>query len=79
MFKVTPVGEVSKVLESSWPWAPSGVAVAGGHLYVIERLGNFYGPSGILSVIPRTGWLFGTPRVRKVSSDGTVTTLVRVR
>lgn len=76
VLKVTPEGKVSTVLESGWPWAPAGVAVVGEELYVVENLGNFYGPSSVLSAVSRTG--FRARRLRRVAADGTVTTLVSV-
>lgn len=76
VLKVTPEGKISTVLESGWPWVPAGVAVVGEELYVVENLGNFYGPSSILSAASWIG--LHTRRLRKLATDGTVTTLVRV-
>ena len=76
VLKVTPEGKVSTVLESGWPWVPAGVAAVGDELYVVENLGNFYGPSSVLSAVSWIG--FRARRLRRVAADGTVTTLVRV-
>jgi hypothetical protein len=66
LLRITPAGDVSVVLRSSDGWSPTGVAVAGSDLYVLEYR---YVPGG-----PRD-WL---PRVRKVAPDGTVTVLATV-
>ena len=76
VLKVTPEEKVSAVLESGWPWVPAGVAAVGDELYVVENLGNFYGPSSVLSAVSWIG--FRARRLRRVAADGTVTTLVRV-
>lgn len=78
VLKVTPEGKVSTVLESGWPWVPAGVAVVGEELYVVENLGDFYGPSSIFSVASWRGKLFSARRLRKVRADGAVSTVVSV-
>jgi sugar lactone lactonase YvrE len=79
VFKLTPDGRISTVLISRWPWVPVGVAVyaPGSDVYVIERMGNPYGPSGLLQVSTLEDRL-GSPRVRKVTPDGTIVTLAVV-
>jgi len=77
VLQVTPEGKVSTVLESGWPWVPAGVVVAGEELYVVENLGNFYGPSSILSAVSWVG--LRARRVRKLAADGATTTLASVR
>jgi sugar lactone lactonase YvrE len=76
--KVTPDGRLIPILTSTWPWVPIGVAVSGGDIYVLERMGNPYGPTTVLEVSTLADRL-GSPRVRKVSPDGTITTLVVVK
>jgi len=78
VMKVTADGKVSTMATSRWPWVPVGVAVSGNIIYVLERMGNPYGPSTILEVSTLADRL-GSPRVRKVSPDGVITTLVVVR
>src|SRR5262249_49361544 len=61
--KITPGGKVETVLKAERPWSPTGVAVHGNDVYVLEYT-NAHGPPG--------EW---RPRVRKLGRDGTVTTL----
>jgi hypothetical protein len=63
--KVTPDGRVSTVLKAERPWSPTGVAVRGEDVYVLEYPNS---PE-------RVDWL---PRVRKLDRDGNVTTLVTI-
>lgn len=59
LLKVSPSGAVSVVLRLEAPWSPTGVAVSGELVYVLEFLhtnGN-----------DRREWI---PRVRKISADG---------
>jgi sugar lactone lactonase YvrE len=63
--KVTPDGRSSTASESEPPWAPTGVAVVGDDLYLLE-VGY-----------TRTGGSLG-PRVRKVSASGKVAILATV-
>lgn len=78
VFKLSPQGKVNAVLNSSWPWVPVGVATAASDVYVIERMGNPYGPSSTLEVSTLADRL-GSPRIRKVSRAGTVITLAVVK
>jgi sugar lactone lactonase YvrE len=78
VMKVTTDGKVSTMATSRWPWVPVGVAVSGNNIYVLERMGNPYGPSTILEVSTLADRL-GSPRVRKVSPDGSITTLIVVK
>lgn len=78
VIKVTPDGVLSAILTSNWPWVPVGVPVASEDIYVLERMGNPYCPSTILEVSTLADRL-GSPRVRKVSPDGTITALVVVK
>jgi sugar lactone lactonase YvrE len=68
VLKITPKGKVSVILKAERPWSPTGVALRVGNLFVLEYT-NANGGSD-------EGWL---PRVRKLSADGTVSTLVTVR
>ena len=66
LLKVMPDGKVTAALKSAAPWSPTAVAVAGSDLYVLEYA---QGKTDKLSV----------PRVRKISSDGSVTDLATVK
>ncbi|HET7840599.1 MAG TPA: hypothetical protein VFM21_03290 [Terriglobia bacterium] len=67
VLKITPAGQVTSILKSERPWTPTGVAVRGEDIYVLEYT-NGNGPA-------TEGW---RPRVRKRAKDGTWTTLVTV-
>lgn len=67
VLKITPAGQVTSILKSERPWSPTGVAVSGEDIYILEYT-NANGPA-------TEGWL---PRVRKLAKDKTVTTLVTV-
>jgi sugar lactone lactonase YvrE len=66
--KITPQGETSVVLRATESWSPTGVAVSGEDLYVLEYLH--------IDAERREEWL---PRVRKVSADGTATILCSIK
>ncbi len=60
--KVSKAGKIETVLKAEKPWTPTGVAVRGKDLFVLEYANHdTAGP-----------WV---PRVRKLAADGTVTTL----
>jgi hypothetical protein len=63
--KITPEGRVETVLKAEQPWAPTGVAVRGKDVFVLEYT-NIDKPKG---------WV---PRVRKVGPDGKVAILATV-
>jgi sugar lactone lactonase YvrE len=65
---IPPQGPVRTVLKAEDPWSPTGLALDGGAIYVLEYL---HTPGD-----DRREW---TPRVRRVAADGTVTTLATVR
>jgi hypothetical protein len=65
VIKITSDGAVETVLQAERPWSPTGVAIHGRDLYVLEYT-NANGPA-------TEGW---RPRVRKVGPDGVVSTLV---
>jgi len=67
VLKITPDGQVTSILKSERPWSPTGVAVSGEDIYVLEYT-NANGPA-------TEGW---RPRVRKLAKDNTVTTLVSI-
>jgi sugar lactone lactonase YvrE len=65
--KLSPDGKVETLLRSERPWSPTGVAVAGEDLYVLEYTNATAGAD--------KGW---RPRVRKLGQDGKVTTLATI-
>jgi sugar lactone lactonase YvrE len=65
--KITAEGKVETVLKAERPWSPTGIAVQGDDVYVLE----YTNANGHLS----EGWL---PRVRKLGRDGKVTTLATI-
>jgi len=67
VLKITPDGQVTSILQSERPWSPTGVAVRGEDIYVLEYT-NANGPA-------TEGW---HPRVRKLARDNTATTLVAI-
>ena len=67
VLRITSDGKVTTVLQASSPWSPTAVALYGSDLYVLEYLHT--------ANESRREWL---PRVRKVSSDGTVTLLASI-
>jgi len=64
VLKVDAKGNVRTVLRASPPWSPTAVAVAGRDIYVLEYLHT--------ASDNRAEWI---PRVRRISSDGSVSTL----
>jgi hypothetical protein len=65
--KITAAGKVETVLKAERPWAPTGIAVQGNDVYVLE----YTNANGHLS----EDWL---PRVRKLDPAGKVTTLATI-
>jgi hypothetical protein len=63
--KITPDGRTETVLKSEKPWTPTGVAVRGKDVFVLE----YSDPE------KPTGW---RPRVRKLGSDGKVAILATI-
>jgi DNA-binding beta-propeller fold protein YncE len=74
VFKLTPQGTTEVVMHSSRPWAPTGVAVSGNDLYVLERFGR---PYGVMSGL--AGMRSAKFRVSKIASDGKPTLLATIR
>jgi hypothetical protein len=60
--KCTTGGKVETVLKAEKPWSPTGVAVRGQDVFVLE----YTNPD------KESGWV---PRVRKLGSDGKVAVL----
>jgi len=67
VLKISPDKSISTVLRASGPWAPTGVAIDGADLYVLEYT-HTEGDD-------RREWL---PRVRKLASDGQVVTVATI-
>ena len=65
VFKITPDGTLSPVLEPDTFWTPSGVTLIGNVVYVLEYRRDFASPTNRLG---KSG-----PRVRKIAPDGSVT------
>jgi len=61
LLKVTPQGQVTTVTQLQSPWSPTGVAVSGSDLYVLEYLHT--------ASDNRREWL---PRIRKILPDGKI-------
>lgn len=67
VLKIAPDGSVSVVLRATDAWTPTGVAISGEDLYVLEYR--------YIASERREDWL---PRVRKVTRDGKVSTIAAV-
>jgi len=67
VLKITPQGDVSVVLRATDAWSPTGVAMSGDDLYVLEYLH--------INAERREEWL---PRVRMLAADGTATILCNI-
>ena len=59
VLKITPEGRITTLLQLQSPWSPTGVALFGSDLYVLEFLHT--------AEDDRRAWL---PRVRKITADG---------
>lgn len=78
--RITPTREVTTVYRETWPWMPTGVAVLGPDVYVLERAGDYYGRTlPPLTLIPAVADFVGSPRVLRLGADGRAVTLVSVR
>ncbi len=70
IIKITPDGIVSTILKSEKPWSPHGIDIYNGEVYVLES-----------TIGGGKWWKFWEedpgiiPRVRKISTDGTVSTI----
>lgn len=67
VLKITPRGEITTLVQSQSPWSPTGVALFGGDVYVLEYLHT--------ERDVRSDWL---PRVRKITPDGKSTIILTV-
>jgi len=67
VLRISPKGEITTPAKTESPWAPTGVALFGNNLYVLEFLHT------VRDV--RRDWL---PRVRKITSDGKSTIIMSV-
>jgi len=67
VLKITPNGQITTLLQTQSPWAPTSVALFGSDVYVLEYLHT--------NEDVRRQWL---PRVRKLASDGTETIIATV-
>ena len=78
--KISRSGVATTLVEEPWPWIPTGVAVAGGDVYLLERAGDYYGRTlPPFMLIPAVADLLGSPRVRRLAPNGAAVTLVGVR
>jgi hypothetical protein len=68
LLKITPKGAVSVVLRAEDAWSPTGVAVSGDDLYVLEYRH--------IKAERREEWI---PRIRKLSRGGTASVIATVR
>jgi DNA-binding beta-propeller fold protein YncE len=67
VLKITPAGGVTNIVQTESPWSPTGVAVNGDTVYVLEYR---HTASDV-----REEWL---PRVRKISADGKQSIIAKV-
>lgn len=65
--KITPQGRVETILKAEKPWSPTGVALRGKTLYILEYT---HTPGD-----NRREWI---PRVRRISRDGKVSVLATI-
>jgi Beta-propeller repeat len=70
LLKISPVGVISNILEEASPWTPTGVTVFHGEVYILE-----WHDVTAENLEVRRAYI---PRVRKVGSDGKVTTIATV-
>lgn len=67
VLKITPGGSITTLVQLESPWSPTGVALFGDVLYVLEFLHT--------PIDDRLAWL---PRIRKITSDGKSTIILTV-
>jgi sugar lactone lactonase YvrE len=70
LIKISPKGVVTTILQEASPWTVTGVTIFHGELYVLE-----WHDVTAENLEVRTAYI---PRVRKIGSDGKVTTIVTV-
>ncbi len=68
VLKITTDGRITTILNTTSPWSPTGVAVSGNDIYVLEYL-HTVGDT-------RREWL---PRVRKLLPDGSIATIAEIK
>lgn len=68
VLRVTPQGEVSTLLRAVPPWSPTGVALRGDDVYVLEHANS--------ASSDRRDWL---PRVRRLAGDGKISLLAEIQ
>jgi DNA-binding beta-propeller fold protein YncE len=59
VLKITPDGRVTKLVQLTSPWTPTGIALFGGDVYVLEY--------SMTADENRRAWV---PRIRKITPDG---------
>lgn len=67
VLKITPEGKITTLVQLQSPWSPTGVALFGSDVYVLEFIHTVEDD--------RRAWL---PRVRKITSDGKSTIIATV-
>ena len=70
--KIAPDQTVVTLARSRGCWHPRGVAVQNDRVYVLERAGNYWGPTGILDRVPFFFDLVGQPRLRIITPEGRI-------
>jgi len=70
VLKISSTGIISTILQESSPWTPTGVAVFHGEVYLLE-----WHDVTVENLEVRIAYI---PRVRKIGSDGKVTTIATV-
>ncbi len=76
--RVTSDGRVSTVARTNGWRHPTGIGIHGARVYVLDRWGNYFGPSGALVNVLRLGSLVGTPRVSLLTADGELVTIAEI-
>ncbi len=76
VLRITRTGTATTVAVSSWFRHPTGVAVRDGRVYVLERWGDYWGPSALVTQLPFGDDVVGHPRLRVIEADGKGRTLV---
>lgn len=70
VLKISSDGKINNILQESNPWAPTGVTIFRGEVYVLE-----WHDVTAENLEVRTAYL---PRVRKIGSDGKTTTIATI-
>ena len=70
VIKISPEGIITNILQESAPWTPTGVTIFHGEVYVLE-----WHDVTEENLEVRSAYI---PRVRKIASDGKVTTIATV-